>query len=60
MLHVEFRQSFADAVIEPRKPSAAERFQRVLALLRFEYDLDPDVLAEARHLLRRLRARNMN
>jgi hypothetical protein len=60
MLDVEFRENAADVVIEPRKPSVAERFQRVLALLKFEYDLDPDVLAEAKLLLRRLKARKMN
>jgi hypothetical protein len=61
MLDVELHQNFADAEIELRKPSAAERFRRVLALLKFEYDLDPEVLAEAKLLLRRrLKARELN
>jgi hypothetical protein len=54
MLDVEFRESFADAVIEPRKPSVADQFQRVLTLLKFEYDLDSDVLAEAELLLAKI------
>lgn len=60
MLQLELRRNSFDAVIEPQKPTAAERFLRVLAILKLEYDLDPDVLAEAERLLQRLRARELN
>jgi hypothetical protein len=51
MFDIEFRRNIADAVVD-RKPTAAERFAHVVALLYFEYDLEPDVRAEAERLLR--------
>jgi hypothetical protein len=58
MLSFKFRRNIASGVIEPDKPTAAERFARVLALLNFEYDLPADVLAEAERVLQLLKARD--
>ena len=60
MLHLKLRRSIADAITEPRKPTLADRFARVLALLKVEYDLDLDVVTEAERLLRTLRARELH
>jgi hypothetical protein len=60
MLHLALRRNSVDAVIEIRNPTAAARFQRVLAILKLEYNLDPDVLAEAERLLQILKARELH
>ena len=59
MLHLKLPRKIVDAVTEPKK-LAFRRFARVLALLKLEYDLDLDVVAEAEGLLRTLRAREMH
>jgi len=56
MLHLKLRRSIA----EPTKPTLADRFARVIALLKLEYDLDLDVVVEAERLLRTFRARELH
>ena len=60
MLYLEQPLNIANAFIEPERWTLAARFQRVLALLYFEYELDADVRAEAERVLQRLRARELN
>jgi hypothetical protein len=60
MSHRKFGQAIALAVAGSRKRTLAERFARVLALLKLEYDLDLDVVVEAERQLRSLKARELH
>lgn len=60
MLRLKLGRSLSNDVIEPEKPTATERFTRVLDRLKFEYDLPNDVLAEAEAVLQALKARERN
>jgi hypothetical protein len=60
MLHLKFRPNIAHDVFEPQKPTVAGRFAQVLARLKLEYDLAPDVWAVAEDVLQALKAREEN
>jgi hypothetical protein len=60
MLHRKFGRNIASAVTESRRRGLAQRFARVLARLKLEYDLELDVVVEAERQLRSLRARELN
>lgn len=55
-LSSESRHNIADSVIELNRLTVSDRFACVLALLNLEYDLPPDVLAEAENVLQGLRS----
>jgi hypothetical protein len=60
MLRFKLRAYFANRVAKPERLTLAERFAQVLALLKLEYDLTPDVWAAAEEVLQALKAREGN
>jgi hypothetical protein len=57
MLHLNLRRNIAREVVERKRQTVAERFALVLADLKLEYDLSPDVWAVAEDVLQVLRGR---
>jgi hypothetical protein len=60
MLHLNSPRNIADLDIDLEEPLAAEQFEEVLARLNLDYDLPPDVLAEAEVVLQAMRATEKN
>lgn len=60
MLRFKLRLYTEKTTVKPEKPTVAERFAQVLARLKLEYDLTPDVWAAAEDVLQALRAREGN
>ena len=60
MLHLNSPRNIADFDIDLEEPLAAEQFEEVLARLNLDYDLPPDVLAEAEVVLQAMRATEKN
>lgn len=60
MLNLNSGRNIADLDIELEEPLAAEQFEEVLARLNLDYDLPPDVLAEAEVVLQAMRATEKN
>jgi hypothetical protein len=57
MLRFKLHPYVANGAIQIGRPTVADRFAQVLARLKLEYDLPPDVWAAAEEVLQALKAR---